>query len=275
MEGSVDDAWSGTMREYLRTLLEVYERGEKNRKDRTGVGTWSMFAPREMKFDFEDGFPIVTTKRIAWKSIVWELLFFLRGETNNNWLKERGVSIWNEWAREDGYLGPIYGHQWRYWGGDQLARVVEEIRTNPTSRRMVVSAWNADQIGEMALPPCHVMWQMYCHGDGGLSMKLTQRSGDMFLGVPFNISSYALLLALMAKLTGREPRTLTISLGDAHIYGNHVPQVTDQLERQPLPLPELVLPDIRTIEELCNLTPDDIRLVEYRHHPALMGQVAV
>lgn len=270
------------MRNYLDLLREVLVSGEETngiRKDRTGVSTINLFAPRELEFDLEEGFPIVTTKRIAWKSVVWELLFFLRGETSNQWLRQRGVTIWDEWARANGDLGPIYGAQWRRWPGqsgpvDQLRNVIGEIRSNPASRRLVVSAWNPAQIPDMALPPCHVMYQFFV-SNGTLSMKMTQRSGDMFLGVPFNISSYALLLSIAAKITGLRPKRLVISLGDAHVYANHVDQVRLQLERQPHALPTLVLPDVASLDEACELTADDCVLEQYVHHPSIRARVAV
>ena len=267
------------MKEYLDVLEVIYQHGD-DRTDRTGTGTRSIFSPGELRFLFEDGFPLVTTKRMAWKSIVWELLFFIRGETNNNWLKERNVTIWNEWAKPDGSLGPIYGHQWRHWPSsagsvDQLQWVIDEIRTNPQSRRLVVSAWNPSDIPSMALPPCHMMFQFYCHGSNDLSMKVTQRSADMFLGIPFNIASYALLLAIIAQITERQSHSLVFSLGDAHIYADHMPQVEKQLSRTPFIRPALKMPAFSTLAEVGDLTPDDFILVNHNYHPALLGKVSV
>lgn len=267
------------MKEYLEVLDEVLRHGVR-RMDRTGTGTRSVFAPREMRFHFNDGFPLVTTKRLAWKSIVWELLFFIRGETNNNWLKERRVTIWNEWEKDDGSLGPIYGHQWRNWPSpsgsiDQLQNIVDEIRTNPNSRRLVVNAWNPSDIPSMALPPCHVMFQLYCHGYNHVSMKVTQRSGDMFLGVPFNIASYGLLLSILAQVTDRIPHSLIFSLGDAHIYDNHVEQVSEQLSRDPFNRPTLVMPSFSSLQEVENLSASDFVLYELQSHPSLSAPVSV
>lgn len=264
------------MRQYLEVLTDIYYAGEF-RPDRTGTGTFSLFAPREMMFDFYDGFPIVTTKRIAWKTLVWELLWFLNGNNDNKWLRDRGVSIWNEWEpKHTSLLGPIYGVQWRNWNGrDQIKDLLRGITTNPFGRRHIVSAWNVDQIPDMALPPCHVMFQIYCDNNNGISMKLTQRSGDMFLGVPFNISSYALLLAIIAQLVGKRPHRLTVSLGDAHIYKNHLQQVRQQIMRQPKKLPTLLMPKFTTLEEVCALSADDFKLSEYDHHPAIKGDVSV
>lgn len=263
------------MKEYLEVLGDVYWSGTMM-SDRTGTGVASIFAPREMRFDFYDGFPIVTTKRVAWKTLVWELLWFLNGNSNNNWLQERGVTIWNEWARKDGSLGPIYGVQWRNWHGhDQIAKLIHAIKTNPHSRRHIVSAWNVDDLPDMALPPCHVLFQLYCDNNNGISMKLTQRSGDMFLGVPFNISSYALLLSIIGQIVGKRPHRLTVSLGDAHIYRNHFQQVRQQLMRTPFDRPKLILPKFTTLEEACALSADDFILDNYQHHPAIKGEVSV
>lgn len=264
------------MREYLDVLADVYYAGQA-RPDRTGTGVFSFFAPREMRFDFHDGFPIVTTKRVAWKTLVWELLWFLNGNSDNEWLRERGVSIWNEWEPKNGTdLGPIYGVQWRNWNGtDQIKELLRNITIDPYSRRHVVSAWNVSDIPKMALTPCHVMFQVYCDIYNGMSMKVTQRSADLFLGVPFNISSYALLLAILARLVGREPRRLTMSFGDAHIYRNHVIQVREQMMRAPFDRPTLVLPKFSTLEEVCALDASAFVLENYRHHPGIKGEVSV
>jgi len=267
------------MKEYLDVLEAIYQHGD-SRTDRTGTGTRSIFSPGEMRFLFEDGFPLVTTKRMAWKSIVWELLFFIRGETNNSWLTDRNVTIWNEWAKSDGSLGPIYGHQWRKWPSsagsvDQLQWVIDEICTNPQSRRLVVSAWNPSDIPSMALPPCHMMFQFYCHGSNDLSMKVIQRSADMFLGIPFNIASYGLLLAIIAQITKRQPHSLVFSIGDAHIYADHMTQVEKQLSRTPLVRPALKMPAFSSLSQVGELTPDDFFLANLQYHPALLGKVSV
>ena len=266
------------MREYLEVLDYVYSYGKK-RKDRTGTGTVSVFSPPEICLEMSDGFPIVTTKRIAWKSVATELLWFLRGETNNNWLRDRKVTIWDEWADEDGNLGPVYGAQWRRWRShdgtehDQIAEVIRQIRETPESRRIVVSAWNVGQLGEMALPPCHLLFQFYVDEDE-LSLKVIMRSADMFLGVPFNIASYGLLLEIIASITGKFPRKLILSLGDAHIYLNHFDQVETQLDRMSHLRPKLVLPPLHSLDDAVNLDVTDIKLVNYMHHPAIHGEVS-
>lgn len=266
------------MKEYLDVLGDVYWSGE-DRFDRTGTGSFSLFAPREMMFDFYDGFPIVTTKRVAWKTLVWELLWFLSGNSDNQWLKDRGVSIWNEWEpKNTTNLGPIYGVQWRNWNGtgkDQIQSLINNIKSNPYSRRHIVSAWNVDQIPQMALPPCHILFQVYCDNSNGISLKLTQRSADLFLGMPFNISSYALLLAIIAQLVGKRPHRLTISLGDAHIYRNHMQQVRQQMTRVPFARPTLKMPKFTTIEEVCGLSASDFVLENYKHHAAISGDISV
>ncbi|TWT94663.1 thymidylate synthase [Stieleria varia] len=261
---------------YLKLLDDVLENGV-DRGDRTGVGTRSLFG-RQMRFDLSRGFPLVTTKKLHTRSIFYELLWFLRGETNIAWLKENGVSIWDEWADENGELGPVYGYQWRSWptpdGGavDQIRWVQNEIRTNPMSRRLIVSAWNAACVNDMALPPCHVMFQFYV-SDGRLSCQLYQRSADLFLGVPFNIASYALLTMMMAKVTDLEPGDFVHTLGDVHLYQNHFDQAREQLAREPKPLPTLTLrsrPD--SIDEFVY---EDIQVMGYDPHPHIKAPVAV
>lgn len=267
------------MRQYLDLLDHVLTYGSP-RADRTGVSTISAFAPPDMVFDLTNGFPAITTKRLAWKSVVWELLFFLRGETNNTWLTDRNVTIWNEWAKEDGDLGPIYGAQWRRWPAfdgstiDQLQRVIDEIITHPQSRRLIVSAWNPAQISDMALPPCHMLFQFYVNNNT-LNIKVTQRSADLFLGVPFNIASYALLTHILASITHLKPGRLIMSLGDAHIYTNHTEQVDILFRRDPFPLPYLSLPHIATLEQACSMNADDFRLVDYKSHPKIIAEIAV
>ncbi|MFN8921635.1 MAG: thymidylate synthase, partial [Sphingobacteriia bacterium] len=231
----------------------------------------------QMRFDLQAGFPLVTTKKIHWKSVVHELLWFIRGSSNIAYLKENGVSIWDEWADENGELGPVYGVQWRSWPGpagaiDQLGQVIEQIRTNPNSRRLMVNAWNVAQLPEMALPPCHVLFQFYVAG-GRLSCQLYQRSADVFLGVPFNIASYALLTHLVAQVCGLQPGEFIHTFGDVHLYQNHQEQARLQLGRTPYPLPRLVLnPGIRQIEDFRY---EDIQLLDYQHHPHIKAPVAV
>jgi thymidylate synthase len=264
------------MKQYLDLIDRVLKEGVR-KDDRTGTGTISIFG-HQMRFDLSEGFPLVTTKKLHLKSIIYELLWFLRGDTNVHYLQENGVRIWNEWARPDGELGPIYGHQWRSWpdynGGhiDQLMEAVETIRKNPDSRRIIVSAWNVAQIPEMALPPCHAFFQFYV-ADGKLSLQLYQRSADIFLGVPFNIASYALLLLMVAQVTGLQPGTFVHTLGDAHIYLNHLDQVHLQLEREPYPLPQMQLnPEVK---ELLDFKYEDFTLLNYQAHPHIKGIVAV
>jgi thymidylate synthase len=264
------------MRVYHDLLRHVLEHGEE-RSDRTGVGTLGVFG-YQYRVDLADGFPLLTTKRIHVRSVVHELLWFLRGDTNVGYLNEHGVTIWDEWADPDGDLGPIYGHQWRSWpshdGGtiDQLGRVVDLIRTDPTSRRLVVSAWNVADIDRMALPPCHCLFQFHVSGDGRLSCQLYQRSADVFLGVPFNLASYALLTALIAKATGLEPGHFVHTFGDAHLYLNHLEQARLQLSRTPGPLPRLELGDVT---DLAAISADDIRIVDYSPQPAISAPIAV
>ena len=264
------------MKPYLDLLREVLEHGT-GKSDRTGTGTYSVFG-RQLRFDLEDGFPLVTTKKLHLKSIVHELLWFLRGDTNVRYLKEHGVRIWDEWADADGELGPIYGRQWRAWTApdgrtiDQLADVVERIRTEPDSRRLVVSAWNVADLPRMALAPCHVLFQFYVAG-GRLSCQLYQRSADLFLGVPFNIASYALLTSMVAQVTDLEPGSFVLSLGDTHVYRNHVDQAREQLTREPRALPALRLnPDVHSLFEF---TYDDIAVEGYAPHPHIPAPIAV
>ncbi|MDX1625249.1 MAG: thymidylate synthase [Wenzhouxiangellaceae bacterium] len=277
------------MKTYLDLLRCVMERGVE-KSDRTGTGTRSVFG-YQMRFDLADGFPLVTTKKLHLRSIIHELLWFIRGETNIGYLNRHGVTIWDEWADAEGELGPIYGKQWRAWpapGGeeiDQLERVVERIRRRPDSRRHVVSAWNPAELpderlspaenarsGRMALAPCHTMFQFWV-GGGRLSLQLYQRSADCFLGVPFNIASYALLLKMVAQVVDLEPGEFIHTLGDAHIYSNHVDQVREQLSRDPYPLPEMRLnPERRRLEDFEY---DDFELVGYRSHPAIKAPIAV
>lgn len=264
------------MQTYLDVMRRILEQGAR-RDDRTGTGTLSLFGVR-MRFDLADGFPAVTTKKLHVRSIIRELLWFLRGDDNVAYLQKHGVSIWDEWAGDDGQLGPVYGVQWRSWptgdGGsiDQIEQVIDSIRTNPESRRHIVSAWNVADLDEMALPPCHVLFQFYVD-DGRLSCQLYQRSGDFFLGVPFNIASYSLLTSMIAQVTGLEPGDFIHVLGDAHLYKNHVEQAATQLERKPLPLPTLELnPDVDRIDDFDY---DDIDIVGYESHPAIKAPISV
>ena len=264
------------MRQYHDLMKEVLAKGVQ-KSDRTGTGTVSVFG-HQMRFNLADGFPMVTTKKLHLKSIIYELLWFLKGSTNNNWLKERGVSIWNEWAAPDGDLGPIYGYQWRSWPApngqhiDQISEVVETIKKNPDSRRIIVSAWNVADIPRMALAPCHAFFQFYV-ADGKLSCQLYQRSADIFLGVPFNIASYALLTMMIAQVTGLEAGDFVHTFGDTHIYHNHFEQVKLQLSREPFPLPKMVLnPDIK---DIFNFKYEDFTLENYQCHAAIAAPVAV
>ena len=247
------------------------------KSDRTGTGTRSVFG-RQMRFDLRDSFPLITTKRVHFKSVALELLWFLRGDSNVRWLQERGVSIWNEWADDDGELGPVYGVQWRSWPTpdgdsiDQIAKVIQSIRTNPDSRRHMVTAWNPAEVDNMALPPCHAMFQFYV-ADGKLSCQLYQRSADLFLGVPFNIASYALLTLMVAQQTGLEPGEFVWTGGDVHIYDNHVDQVREQLSRDPYPYPQLRL--ARKPESIFDYTLEDFEVLDYRHHPGIKAPIAV
>ena len=264
------------MHQYLELLRDVRNNGVQ-RDDRTGTGTLSVFG-RQIRFDLADGFPLVTTKKVHLKSIVAELLWFLRGDTNVNWLNKQGVSIWDEWADERGDLGPVYGAQWRSWEDpdgrthDQIERLIESIHTDPCSRRLIVSAWNVGQIDKMALAPCHALFQFHI-ADGRLSCQLYQRSADLFLGVPFNIASYALLTAMIAQVTDLEPGDFVHTFGDAHIYLNHLDQVDLQLGRDPRPLPTLSLTE--SIRDVSAFTVDDIRVQQYDPHPRISAPVAV
>ena len=245
--------------------------------DRTGTGTKSVFG-HQMRFNLEEGFPLLTTKKLHLKSIIYELLWFLQGDTNVKYLQEHGVRIWNEWADENGELGPVYGHQWRSWpdyqGGtiDQIKMVVDQIKNNPDSRRMIVSAWNVAEVNKMALPPCHSLFQFYV-ADGRLSLQLYQRSADIFLGVPFNIASYALLLQMMAQVTGLKAGDFVHTLGDAHIYTNHFEQVALQLTREPRPLPTMKIN--QEVKDIFSFQYEDFQLEGYDPHPHIAGQVSV
>jgi thymidylate synthase len=260
---------------YLDLLTDILESGVR-REDRTGIGTLGVFG-RQMRFDLAHGFPLLTTKRLHVKSVVLELLWFLSGQTNVRWLQERGCSIWDEWADEDGELGPVYGKQWRSWAApdgrviDQIAGLLEGLRTNPNSRRHVVSAWNPADVDDMALPPCHCLFQFFV-AEGRLSCQLYQRSADVFLGVPFNIASYALLTAMVAQVTGLRPGEFIHTLGDAHLYLNHIDQARRQLERKPLAPPTLRLAD-KT--DLFAFGPEDVTVEGYQAHPHIRAPVAV
>lgn len=264
------------MRQYLELMQYVLRNGTR-KGDRTGTGTLSVFG-YQMRFDLEAGFPLLTTKKVHLKSIIHELLWFLRGDSNVRYLRDNGVTIWDEWADELGELGPVYGVQWRSWPTpdgrhvDQISEVVREIRENPNSRRLIVSAWNVGQIDQMALPPCHAFFQFYV-ADGRLSCQLYQRSADIFLGVPFNIASYALLTMMVAQATGLRPGDFIHTLGDAHLYSNHLDQVRTQLSREPRPLPTMRLnPEVRSIFDFRF---EDFELLNYNPHPAIKAPVAV
>jgi len=264
------------MKQYLQLCETILNEGV-HKSDRTGTGTISLFG-YQMRFDLQQGFPLLTTKKLHLRSIIHELLWFLRGDTNVGYLHEHGVSIWDEWADENGDLGPVYGKQWRSWakpdGGavDQIAIVLDQIKNNPDSRRMIVSAWNAAELDRMALAPCHCLFQFYV-ADGKLSCQLYQRSADVFLGVPFNIASYALLTLMMAQVTGLQPGHFVHTLGDAHIYSNHMEQIHLQVTREPRPLPTMKLnPDVRSIFDFRY---EDFELIGYDPHPRIKGEVAV
>ncbi|HPE61333.1 MAG TPA: thymidylate synthase [Thiolinea sp.] len=264
------------MKAYLALMQQVRNHGFR-KEDRTGTGTLSLFG-YQMRFDLAAGFPLLTTKRLHLKSIVHELLWFLRGDTDIGYLKENGVSIWDEWADENGELGPVYGAQWRSWPTpdgrhiDQISTVIEQIRHNPDSRRLIVSAWNVGQLEAMALPPCHLLFQFYV-ADGRLSCQLYQRSADIFLGVPFNIASYALLTHLVAQVCGLKPGDFIHTLGDAHLYLNHLEQADLQLSREPYPLPHLQLNP--AVSSIFDFRFDDIALSDYQAHPHIRAAVAV
>ena len=264
------------MKQYLDLMKYVRESGTE-KGDRTGTGTLSVFG-YQMRFNLEEGFPLVTTKKVHLKSIIYELLWFLKGSTNVDYLNEHGVSIWDEWADERGELGPVYGAQWRSWPTqdgssiDQISEVINQIKANPDSRRLIVSAWNVSQIDSMALPPCHAMFQFYV-ADGKLSCQLYQRSADIFLGVPFNIASYALLVLMMAKVTGLKPGEFVHTLGDAHLYLNHLDQVDEQLKRQPFPLPKMSI--TKDIKNVLDIEYEDFSLEDYESHPHISAPIAV
>ncbi len=264
------------MQPYLSLLNRILTEGHQ-KGDRTGTGTLSVFG-HQMRYDLQDGFPLLTTKKLHLKSIIYELLWFLRGDTNVRWLQDHGVRIWNEWADENGDLGPVYGHQWRSWpdyrGGtiDQIAQVEEMIKRNPNSRRMLVTAWNPAEVEDMALPPCHCLFQFYV-ADGRLSLQLYQRSADTFLGVPFNIASYALLLQMMAQVTGLQPGEFVHTTGDTHLYLNHLEQARLQLSRTPRPLPKMVInPDVKSIFDFRY---EDFQLLDYHPWPHIAAEVSV
>jgi thymidylate synthase len=264
------------MKQYLDLMQHILDNGTK-KEDRTGTGTISVFG-YQMRFDLQKGFPLVTTKKLHLKSIIHELLWFLKGETNTRYLKENNVSIWDEWAKEDGELGPVYGYQWRSWPAadgrhiDQITQVIDQLKKNPDSRRIIVSAWNVADIEKMALPPCHAFFQFYV-ADGKLSCQLYQRSADVFLGVPFNIASYALLTLMVAQVTGLKPGDFVHTFGDTHLYLNHLDQARLQLSREPKQLPQMVLnPDIKSIFDFKF---EDFTLVNYESHPHIKAPVAV
>ena len=264
------------MKPYLQLMRQILDHGTP-KKDRTGTGTLSLFGP-QMRFDLSEGFPLVTTKKVHLKSVIHELLWFLQGDTNIKYLKDHGVTIWDEWADEKGDLGPVYGHQWRSWPArdrgaiDQIAQVIEQIKKNPDSRRLIVSAWNVAEIDKMKLPPCHCLFQFYV-AEGKLSCQLYQRSADFFLGVPFNIASYALLTMMSAQVCGLKPGEFIHTFGDVHLYQNHVEQARTQLSREPFPLPRMTLnPNVKSIFEFKY---EEITLENYQHHPAIPAPIAV
>jgi len=264
------------MQQYQQLLQFILDNGVQ-KTDRTGIGTISYFG-YQMRFNLNDGFPMVTTKKVHFKSIIYELLWFLRGETNIKYLKDHGVSIWDEWADEAGELGPVYGKQWRSWGGangetiDQITDTIKQIKNNPDSRRIIVSAWNVAELAEMALMPCHTLFQFYV-ADRKLSCQLYQRSADVFLGVPFNIASYALLTMMMAQVCDLEPGDFVHTFGDVHIYNNHLEQVRLQLSRKPYSLPTMKLNP--SVKNIFDFSFEDFSLENYQHHPAIKAPVAV
>lgn len=264
------------MKQYIELMKHVLENGTQ-KHDRTGTGTISVFG-HQMRFNLQEGFPLVSTKKVHLRSIIHELIWFLKGDTNISYLKENNVSIWDEWADEQGELGPVYGHQWRSWptpdGGhiDQITDVINQIKNNPDSRRLIVSAWNVAEISKMALPPCHCFFQFYV-ADGKLSCQLYQRSADIFLGVPFNIASYALLTMMIAQVCGLEAGDFIHTLGDAHLYNNHLEQTRLQISREPKPLPKMVLnPELK---DIFDFTYEDFKLENYDPHPHIKAPVAV
>lgn len=264
------------MKQYLDLMRKIRDHGTfKN--DRTGTGTYSIFG-HQFRFDLKEGFPLVTTKKVFLRGIIHELLWFLQGSTNVRYLQEHGVHIWDDWADESGELGPVYGSQWRSWpapdGGtiDQIAKVVDDIKTNPDSRRLIVSAWNVAEVDHMALPPCHSLFQFYV-ADGALSCQLYQRSADVFLGVPFNIASYALLTLMIAQVTDLEPGDFVHTFGDAHLYANHMEQADEQLTRVPLPLPTMSLNE--DVRDIFSFSIDDFRLENYKSHATIKAPIAV
>ncbi len=264
------------MKQYQDLLRKILETGSY-KSDRTGTGTYSIFG-YQMRFDLSEGFPLLTTKKLHLRSIIYELLWFLQGDTNIRYLKEHGVSIWNEWADPDGDLGPIYGHQWRSWGTpdggkvDQISQLIQQIQETPDSRRLMVCAWNVGEIDKMALPPCHVLFQFYVN-NGEISLQLYQRSADVFLGVPFNIASYALLLMMVAQVCNLKPKEFIHTLGDAHIYSNHVEQAKLQLTREPRPLPTMrINPEVK---DIFSFQYEDFTLENYDPHPHIKADVAV
>jgi thymidylate synthase len=264
------------MQQYLDFARHILTTGQQ-KHDRTGTGTISVFG-YQMRFDLQQGFPMLTTKKLHLKSIIHELLWFIAGDTNIKYLKDNGVRIWDEWADEHGDLGPVYGHQWRSWPKpdgstvDQITNLVEQLKKNPNSRRHIVSAWNVADVDHMALPPCHCLFQFYV-ADNRLSCQLYQRSADVFLGVPFNIASYALLTLMMAQVCGYEPGEFIHTFGDAHIYSNHIEQINEQLSREPYPLPQVSInPEVKN---MFDFTYDDFELLNYQAHPHIKGVVAV
>jgi len=264
------------MRQYLDLLNAILEQG-KPKNDRTGVGTKSLFG-YQMRFKLQEGFPLLTTKQLHLKSIIYELLWFLAGDTNIKYLNDHGVRIWDEWAHENGDLGPVYGAQWRSWKTvdgrtiDQISQLIHQIKTNPDSRRLIVSAWNVGEVDKMALPPCHLLFQFYIV-DGTLSCQLYQRSADTFLGVPFNIASYALLTMMVASVCGLQAGEFVHTFGDVHLYNNHLEQARLQLTRQPYPLPEMIINP--AVDSIFNYHYDDFELRNYQSHPHIKAQVAI
>lgn len=265
------------MNQYKKLIQDIRQKGEM-KTDRTGTGTQSLFG-YQMRFDLSKGFPLVTSKKVHLKSIIHELLWFISGDTNTKYLTDNGVKIWNEWADEEGDLGPVYGKQWRSWESDflvgpidQIAQVIDQIKNNPDSRRLIVSAWNVSDLEYMALPPCHLLFQFYVV-NGRLSLQLYQRSADVFLGVPFNIASYALLLMMVAQVTGLEAGDFVHTIGDAHIYSNHFEQVDMQIQRTHRELPKMKINPM--VAHIDNFTYDDFELIGYDPHPAIKGDVAV